>query len=110
MRQVGVLCAAAYVALRDNVPKLADDHRRAKILAGSIFLMHMCLFLVNLVIETVFFPIFPLVDGLQQVEYFSVDSNSVESNMVGIIFKSKLSYAKITLHFKNGSFFRYFLI
>jgi threonine aldolase len=35
MRQVGVLCAAAYVALRDNVPKLSDDHRRAKILAGS---------------------------------------------------------------------------
>ncbi|XP_078166616.1 low-specificity L-threonine aldolase 1-like [Carex rostrata] len=64
MRQVGVLCAAAYVALRDNVHKLADDHRRAKILA----------------------------DGLQQMEYFSVDLNSVESNMVYFDIKnSKIS-------------------
>ncbi|KAJ4747013.1 threonine aldolase 1 [Rhynchospora pubera] len=54
MRQVGVLCAAAYVALRDNVPKLSDDHRRAKMLA----------------------------EGLQKVEHFSVDLSSVESNMV----------------------------
>ncbi|VAH50763.1 unnamed protein product [Triticum turgidum subsp. durum] len=36
MRQVGVLCAAAYVAVRDNVGKLADDHRKAKVLAGLI--------------------------------------------------------------------------
>jgi len=64
MRQVGVLCAAAYVALRDNVHKLSDDHRRAKILA----------------------------DGLQQMEYFSVDLNSVESNMVYFDIKnSKIS-------------------
>ena len=34
MRQVGVLCAAAHVAVRDTVGKLADDHRRAKALAG----------------------------------------------------------------------------
>jgi threonine aldolase len=34
MRQIGVLCAAAYVAVRDNVGKLADDHRKAKALAG----------------------------------------------------------------------------
>lgn len=34
MRQVGILCAAAYVAVRDTVGKLADDHRRAKVLAG----------------------------------------------------------------------------
>jgi threonine aldolase len=34
MRQVGVLCAAAYVAVRDTVGKLADDHRKAKALAG----------------------------------------------------------------------------
>ncbi|THU44989.1 hypothetical protein C4D60_Mb02t13160 [Musa balbisiana] len=37
MRQIGVLCAAAYVALRDNVVKLEDDHRKAKIFAGSQF-------------------------------------------------------------------------
>jgi threonine aldolase len=36
MRQVGILCAAAYVAVRDTVGKLADDHRRAKTLAGFI--------------------------------------------------------------------------
>ena len=36
MRQVGVLCAAAFVGVRDTVGKLAEDHRRAKVLAGSI--------------------------------------------------------------------------
>jgi len=54
MRQVGVLTAAAYVALRDNVSKLEDDHRKAKILA----------------------------DGLNQIKQLSVDTTSVESNMV----------------------------
>lgn len=41
MRQVGVLCAAAYVALRDNVGKLEDDHKKAKLFAGYkyIFIM-----------------------------------------------------------------------
>jgi threonine aldolase len=39
MRQVGVLCAAAHVAVRDNVGKLADDHRKAKALAGIFFLL-----------------------------------------------------------------------
>ena len=38
MRQVGVLCAAAYVAVRDTVGKLADDHRKAKALAGFLYL------------------------------------------------------------------------
>ena len=36
MRQVGVLCAAAHVAVRDTVGKLADDHRKAKALAGFV--------------------------------------------------------------------------
>ncbi|CAL5026441.1 unnamed protein product [Urochloa decumbens] len=49
MRQVGVLCAAAQVAVRDTVGKLADDHRRAKALA----------------------------DGLNKIEQFTVDSASV---------------------------------
>lgn len=44
MRQVGVLCAAAYVALRDNLGKLADDHRRAKIFAGRA--VFPCLFII----------------------------------------------------------------
>lgn len=34
MRQVGILCAAAFIALKDNVGRLEDDHRKAKILAG----------------------------------------------------------------------------
>ncbi|PKA65086.1 threonine aldolase [Apostasia shenzhenica] len=54
MRQVGVLCAAAHVALRENVSKLQDDHRKAKFFA----------------------------DGLSQIEHFSTDSASVETNMV----------------------------
>lgn len=36
MRQVGVLCAAAHVAVRDTVGKLADDHKKAKALAGFV--------------------------------------------------------------------------
>ncbi|KAJ1271875.1 hypothetical protein BS78_06G159100 [Paspalum vaginatum] len=54
MRQVGVLCAAAHVAVRDTLPKLADDHRKAKVLA----------------------------EGLKKIEQFTVDSGSVETNMV----------------------------
>ncbi|KAF2544846.1 hypothetical protein F2Q70_00024023 [Brassica cretica] len=36
MRQIGVLCAAALVALRENVAKLEDDHKNAKILAEGL--------------------------------------------------------------------------
>ncbi|TVU00428.1 hypothetical protein EJB05_54138 [Eragrostis curvula] len=54
MRQIGVLCAAAYVAVRDNVGKLADDHRKAKVLA----------------------------EGLKKIKQLTVDSSSVETNMV----------------------------
>ena len=38
MRQVGVLCAAALVAVQENVSKLEDDHKKAKMLAGTLFL------------------------------------------------------------------------
>ena len=34
MRQVGILCAAALVAIQENVEKLEGDHKNAKILAG----------------------------------------------------------------------------
>ncbi|XP_008657658.1 probable low-specificity L-threonine aldolase 2 [Zea mays] len=54
MRQVGVLCAAAHVAVRDTVGKLADDHKNAKALA----------------------------EGLKKIEQITVDSASVETNMV----------------------------
>ncbi|KAF9661122.1 hypothetical protein SADUNF_Sadunf19G0034900 [Salix dunnii] len=36
MRQVGILCAAALVALRETVPKLKDDHKKAKMLAEGL--------------------------------------------------------------------------
>lgn len=36
MRQIGVLCAAALVALQDNVGKLEDDHKKAKTLAEGL--------------------------------------------------------------------------
>lgn len=35
MRQIGVLCAAALVAVQENVSKLEADHRKAKTLAGK---------------------------------------------------------------------------
>ncbi|XP_068664561.1 low-specificity L-threonine aldolase 1-like isoform X2 [Aristolochia californica] len=54
MRQIGILCAAAYVALQENVAKLQDDHRKAKALA----------------------------DGLSQIHGLKLDTSSVETNMV----------------------------
>ncbi|RWR76029.1 Aromatic amino acid beta-eliminating lyase/threonine aldolase [Cinnamomum micranthum f. kanehirae] len=54
MRQVGILCAAAFIALKDNVGRLEDDHRKAKILA----------------------------DGLSQIEGLKVDATSVETNII----------------------------
>lgn len=54
MRQVGVLCAAALVALQDNVKKLGEDHKKAKLLA----------------------------DGLNQILGLKVDIKSVETNIV----------------------------
>jgi threonine aldolase len=54
MRQVGVLCAAALVALGDRDSKLQDDHRNAKLLA----------------------------EGLSRIEGLTVDTAAVETNMV----------------------------
>lgn len=36
MRQIGVLCAAALVALHENVAKLEDDHKKARVLAEGL--------------------------------------------------------------------------
>lgn len=36
MRQIGILCAAALVALQENVEKLEDDHKNAKVLASTL--------------------------------------------------------------------------
>ncbi|KAJ4968555.1 hypothetical protein NE237_015256 [Protea cynaroides] len=54
MRQVGILCAAAYVALQENVSRLEVDHKKAKILA----------------------------DGLNQIKGIKVDMGSVETNVI----------------------------
>ncbi|KAD5961837.1 hypothetical protein E3N88_13310 [Mikania micrantha] len=54
MRQVGILCAAALVALQENVQKLAIDHKNARTLA----------------------------EGLNQIKGLSVDIASVETNIV----------------------------
>nr|XP_043631827.1 probable low-specificity L-threonine aldolase 1 [Erigeron canadensis] len=54
MRQVGILCAAALVALQENVQKLETDHKNAKALA----------------------------DGLNKIKGLSVDVDSVETNIV----------------------------
>ncbi|XP_021742152.1 probable low-specificity L-threonine aldolase 1 isoform X2 [Chenopodium quinoa] len=54
MRQVGILCAAALVALQDNVRKLEDDHKNTKLLA----------------------------DGLNKITGLKVDISSVETNIV----------------------------
>ena len=40
MRQVGVLCAAALVAIQENIVKLEGDHENAKILAGKTYSVH----------------------------------------------------------------------
>ncbi|KAG7970242.1 hypothetical protein I3843_07G072600 [Carya illinoinensis] len=39
MRQVGILCAAALVAVQENVVKLEGDHKKAKILAEGLSLI-----------------------------------------------------------------------
>uniref|UniRef100_A0A2P2QN84 low-specificity L-threonine aldolase n=1 Tax=Rhizophora mucronata TaxID=61149 RepID=A0A2P2QN84_RHIMU len=54
MRQVGILCAAALVAVRENVGKLADDHRKAKMLA----------------------------EGLNRIKGLTVDVGAVETNII----------------------------
>ncbi|GFP91755.1 probable low-specificity l-threonine aldolase 1 [Phtheirospermum japonicum] len=54
MRQIGVICAAALVALDENVGKLENDHKKAKILA----------------------------EGLNNIKGLKVDLASVETNIV----------------------------
>ncbi|KAL8171094.1 hypothetical protein V2J09_022898 [Rumex salicifolius] len=51
---IGVICSAALVALKENVDKLEDDHRKAKMLA----------------------------DGLNQIKGLEVNVNSVQTNIV----------------------------
>ncbi|KAL6903491.1 hypothetical protein ACP4OV_004304 [Aristida adscensionis] len=86
MRQVGVLCAAAYIAIRDTVGKLADDHRRAKTL--NLISRHSFPaysdgknMFYQLEILNVYL-LFISLEGLKKIKQFVVDSASVETNMV----------------------------
>ncbi|XP_021738068.1 probable low-specificity L-threonine aldolase 1 [Chenopodium quinoa] len=63
MRQVGILCAAALVALQDNVRKLEDDHKNTKLLA----------------------------DGLNKITGLKVDISSVETNIVFVNLSENLN-------------------
>ncbi|KAL0754543.1 hypothetical protein Bca101_092211 [Brassica carinata] len=54
MRQIGVLCAAALVALQENLPKLQFDHKKAKLLA----------------------------EGLNQMKGIRINAAAVETNMI----------------------------
>ncbi|XVF42293.1 hypothetical protein PTKIN_Ptkin01aG0349600 [Pterospermum kingtungense] len=54
MRQVGFICAAAFVALKENVGKLEGDHKNAKVLA----------------------------EGLNQIKGLRVDVAAVETNII----------------------------
>ncbi|KAI4338625.1 hypothetical protein MLD38_023661 [Melastoma candidum] len=58
MRQVGVLCAAALVAVQENISKLEEDHRNARALA----------------------------EGLDRIKGLKVDVISVETNIIYVDF------------------------
>lgn len=69
MRQVGVLCAAALVALEENVSKLVDDHKNAKTLAV----------------------------GINKIKGLKVDLDSVETNIVYVDILKDLNITEIEL-------------
>ncbi|KAJ8764634.1 hypothetical protein K2173_006716 [Erythroxylum novogranatense] len=75
MRQVGILCAAALVAIQENVAKLVDDHRKAKMLA----------------------------EGLCQIKGFQVDVDAVETNIiyVDIVEGSNITAEKLCKNLKQ---------
>ncbi|CAH8383942.1 unnamed protein product [Eruca vesicaria subsp. sativa] len=69
MRQIGVLCAAALVALQENLPKLQLDHKKTKLLA----------------------------EGLNQMKGIRVNVAAVETNMIFMDMedRSKLTAEKL---------------
>ncbi|KAK6232935.1 Aromatic amino acid beta-eliminating lyase/threonine aldolase - like 1 [Theobroma cacao] len=69
MRQVGFICAAAFVALQENVGKLEGDHKKAKVLA----------------------------EGLNQIKGLRVDVAAVQTNIIyfDIVEGSKLTAEKL---------------
>ncbi|XP_065875967.1 low-specificity L-threonine aldolase 1-like [Euphorbia lathyris] len=76
MRQVGLLCAAALVALQENVAKLKDDHIKTKTLA----------------------------EGLNQIKGLKVDVAAIETNIIyvdmvdGFKFTAEMVYKKLEQH------------
>lgn len=93
MRQIGGLCAAALVAIKENAQKLEDDHKKAKVLAGISFLLvivisHYALSQANLdfVYSNCINFSFPCIksEGLNRLKGLSVDIESVETNIVSI--------------------------
>lgn len=74
MRQVGILAAAAHFALDHNIDRLADDHVNAKRLAT----------------------------GLAQIKGFTIDPDSVETNIIIIdVSKSKYHVSDVVHKFKE---------
>ncbi|XP_075513469.1 low-specificity L-threonine aldolase 1-like [Primulina tabacum] len=69
MRQVGILCAAGLVALQENVAKLENDHKIAKILA----------------------------EGIGEIRGLKVDVASVETNIVYVEVSKDLSITEMEL-------------
>ncbi|XP_073297586.1 low-specificity L-threonine aldolase 1-like [Primulina huaijiensis] len=69
MRQVGILCAAGLVALQENVAKLENDHKIAKILA----------------------------EGIGKIKGLKVDVASVETNIVYVEVSKDLSITEMEL-------------
>lgn len=72
MRQVGVICAAALVALQENLVKFEGDHKNAKVLA----------------------------EGLNQIKGLRVNVAAVETNIIffDIVEGSKISGEKLYKH------------
>lgn len=50
MRQVGVLCAAGLIAVKENVVKLEADHKNAKFLAGLSVAFSPSFYLLTLIL------------------------------------------------------------
>lgn len=83
MRQIGILCAAALVAVHENVAKLESDHKKAKLLAGTFHAIlpaqcsHIFLILINYFFSSIS-------EGLNEIKGLKVDVRSVETNIVSI--------------------------
>ncbi|PON54532.1 Threonine aldolase [Trema orientale] len=79
MRQVGVLCAAALVAVKENVEKLEADHKKAKFLA----------------------------EGLQKIKGLKLDAALVETNIlyIDIPEDSKLNSEKLRKNLEEHGIF-----